>query len=473
MSQYSYTLPVVTPEPPPPVLPLSRPVGRYTPGFQRTQKAWLSQVDNPWRKFGVVALYPFFFLRFTDLNLIIAAKTGFPNYLLYFAAVPAVLGLLASDGVRRAFRLKSSWYFLGFMILMAFAAVFSSWPGGSILYTFMYFRATWICFVLLAGLIMTWSELWGMAQLIALCAATNVLIGVFMAKLVEQSGRYGVELGTNSNPNDFAAVLILILPFLALVLCTPKRNIAVRLVALAFLLWGFYHVLASGSRGALLGMVIASLYLIAKLPGRLKIAAILACVLAAAIMVPALPRGIVERITSWEGGSDKSAVESAELRKELLLRSLRYTVQHPLLGVGPAQFGTYEGKRNPGQIGSWYNTHNSYTQISSENGIPAAICYLLALGYSFMLIRRVYQRTKRRKPSTKLKRLHRLALCLLVAMVGFCVTIAFNNFGYLFFVPALVGLAVVLTEVTEREFQIPLGANYRSHPDRESMSALA
>ena len=45
---------------------------------------------------------------------------------------------------------------------------------------------------------------------------------------------------------------------------------------------------------------------------------------------------------------------------------------------------------------------------------------------------------------------------MLVSMVGFCVTIAFNNFGYMFFTPALIGLAAVFTEVTEHEFHIPL-----------------
>jgi hypothetical protein len=81
----------------------------------------------------------------------------------------------------------------------------------------------------------------------------------------------------------------------------------------------------------------------------------------------------------------------------------------------------------------------------------------MALGSSYRLIQRVFQRTKRRKPSPELKKLNLAAFCMLVSMVGFCVAIAFVNFGYHFFVPALVGLAVVLTEVTEREFQIPLG----------------
>jgi hypothetical protein len=453
--------------PPPPALPQPGTATPYSPGFGEAQKVWLAQVNNPWRKLGVVAAYGFFFFRFTDLHLIIAAKTGFPNYLLYFFAVPALVGVVASGGVNRAFRLKSGRYFLAFLGMMTGAALASSWLGGSLMFTFSYFRATWICFVLLAGLLMTWQELWRMLQLIAVCAAVNVLIATFMSKFFEESGRAGVEIGTNSNPNDFAAVLILVLPFLGLVVCTPKANIAARVLALVFLPWGLYHILASGSRGAMVGIVVATIYLIMKLPHRLKAPAVLGCLLICAMLIPAMPKGIIERLTSWNGGTDKSAVESMQARKLLLQRSLRYTVQHPLLGVGPQQFPNYEGKRDAeARNVLWYGTHNSYTQISSECGIPAVIFYLLALTYSYGLLRRVYQRTRRRKPSPNLKKLRRAALCTLVSMVGFCVTIAFNNFGYMFFTPALIGLAAVFTEVTEHQFHIPVRLSYRTHSKR-------
>jgi hypothetical protein len=466
MSQFLdlYTEPVVTPAPPPPSPPLSDTATSYTTGFGAAQKEWLAQVNNPWRKLGVWGVYGFFFLRFTDLHLIIAAKTGFPTYLLYLFGLPALVGLLASGGLRRAFRLKSARYFLAFLGMMIVATIFSSWLGGSVLFTLSYFRATWVCFILLAGLLMTWKELWRMLQLIAVCAAVNVLISVTMSKFFEQSGRAGVEIGTNSNPNDFAAVLILVLPFLGLVLCTPKANIVARVLALVFLPWGLYHVLASASRGAMVGMIVATAYLIMKLPHRLKAPAILGCLLICAMLIPAVPKGVIERLTSWNGGADESAIESAQARKILLQRSLLYTVQRPLFGVGPDQFPNFEGKQGgPNQEVLWYGTHNSYTQISSENGIPAIIFYVLALTYSYSLLRRVYQRTRRRNPSPDLRKLHRATLCMLVSMVGFCVTIAFNNFGYMFFTPALIGLAIVFTDVTEHEFHIPIGLSYRTH----------
>ena len=76
---------------------------------------------------------------------------------------------------------------------MTFAAVFSTWMGGSIPVAWTYFRTSWICFLLLAGLIMTWKELWGMLQVIALGAAVDVLIAVFMRADFDKSGLAATE----------------------------------------------------------------------------------------------------------------------------------------------------------------------------------------------------------------------------------------------------------------------------------------
>ena len=417
---------------------------------------------------GLRAAYAFFFLRFTDLHQILTAMTGFNNYLLYLFGIPAVLGVLLSGGIQRAFRLRSSRYLLAFVILMSVASVFSTWIGGSIPFTLAYLRTSFPCFLLLAGLIMTWKEYWRMLQVIAFSAAVNVVIARTMGKLFGQQGRMGIEIGTNNNPNDFAAVLILLLPFLGLFLFAPKQRTIVRLLALAFLLASSYLVLASGSRGALLGMSVATVFTIFKLPARLKVLAVLSALAACLIIAAALPTAVGKRLVSFGAGSDTGAQqfnsdsdigaqESWENRKQLLEKSLLYTIEHPLLGVGPDQFPNYEGKRvqeETGHIGQWHETHNSYTQISSENGIPAVVFFLMALGYSYFAIRRVYRLTKKsRNGDTELKKLNLAAFCLLVSMVGFCVTITFNNFGYQFFIPAFVGLAVVMTEVTEREFR--------------------
>ena len=468
MSQFIdlYPEPVLTPVPPAPARPQPSTGASYTPHFQETQKAWHAAVNNPWRKLGVVSLYGLVFFLLTDLHLVITAKTGFNNYLLYIFGIPTLVGLLMSGGVRRAFRLKSAKYYLAFMVLMIIATLFSTWLGGSVMFTVSYLRATFVCLMLLSGLIMTWKELWRLLQVIAVCAAVNVLIGSLLGQFFEESGRSGVQIGTNGNPNDFAAVLMLVLPFLGLIVSAPKMNIIARALAFIFIPWGLYRILASASRGAMVGLTVATIYLILKLPRRFQFPAVLAAVLGCLMLIPLMPKGVTQRLSSFNTGTQET-VESTHARIVLLQRSLLYTVERPLFGVGPQQFPNFEGKgAGKGGVDQtilWYGTHNSYTEISSENGIPAFICYILALIYSYRLILRIYQRTRRRKPSLKVARLNRAALFTLVAMVGFFTTIFFNNFGYMVFTPILIGLAAVFAEVTEREFHIPLGPMKRTH----------
>jgi len=68
---------------------------------------------------------------------------------------------------------------------------------------------------------------------------------------------------------------------------------------------------------------------------------------------------------------------SAQQRKELLFKSLKVTVRHPLFGVGPGNFEVVSG--------AWDVTHNSYTQISAEGGIPAFFCRYLSFGVDLLI----------------------------------------------------------------------------------------
>src|SRR5262249_17768976 len=68
---------------------------------------------------------------------------------------------------------------------------------------------------------------------------------------------------------------------------------------------------------------------------------------------------------------EREAAGSAEERKLLLIQSLNITTQYPVFGVGPGNFSVVSG--------NWRVTHNSYTQVSSEGGLPAIILYLMVL----------------------------------------------------------------------------------------------
>ena len=80
-------------------------------------------------------------------------------------------------------------------------------------------------------------------------------------------------------------------------------------------------------------------------------------------------------------GSPLRRGDSQEARRELLTMSLSITAHHPLLGIGPGNFQGYTE--------TWHVTHNTYTELTSECGIPALILFLLIIRAAFRNLQRV------------------------------------------------------------------------------------
>jgi O-antigen ligase len=74
-------------------------------------------------------------------------------------------------------------------------------------------------------------------------------------------------------------------------------------------------------------------------------------------------------------------VASSVSRKELMFQAMQLTIEHPIFGIGPGQFGDVSYKRfREGQgVFITHATHNSYLQISCEAGIPAVLLFIAAL----------------------------------------------------------------------------------------------
>jgi O-antigen ligase len=134
------------------------------------------------------------------------------------------------------------------------------------------------------------------------------------------------------------------------------------------------------------------------------------------------------------------ADESAESRGYLFKTSVKYTLQHPLFGIGPDQFSNYEGneKVSNGEVGNWHATHCAWTQVSSECGIPALLFFILGIGSALLLVNKTW-RQARKENYTEIAN---ACFCYLLAMVGFLVAITFLANAYRFYLPAMIGLAI-------------------------------
>jgi O-antigen ligase len=137
-------------------------------------------------------------------------------------------------------------------------------------------------------------------------------------------------------------------------------------------------------------------------------------------------------------------VASTAKREELFKNSVILTFQHPLFGVGPGMFtvaedsmARAEGKRH----GAWLGTHNTFTQVSSECGIPGFLLYCAGVLAAF---RKSYSLYRQTKDHPQFKEISTHALGLNYALIAFIATGMFLNAAYTSLLPILAGLTVSL-----------------------------
>ena len=118
--------------------------------------------------------------------------------------------------------------------------------------------------------------------------------------------------------------------------------------------------------------------------------------------------------------------------------------------MGPAEFSDYEASvaKVEGTKAGWQVTHNAYTQISSEEGIPALLFYLTSIVMTFRTFGRVY-RAARARP--KLRPMAIACFCCQLAMVGFCSAIFFLSLALTMYLPTMSGLAMAFSRSLDRE----------------------
>lgn len=205
--------------------------------------------------------------------------------------------------------------------------------------------------------------------------AAAVAAMTFASVLLYKGGRMGGVLGgVFDNPNDLAVSIAMTWP-LCIMFMVRTRNPLKKLlwaVGLVFLLRG---LMLTYSRTGFLALGVATIFCLAEFGLRGKRYHLIAIAIAGVIIAASFaPSGYGERIESIFG--EPLAVGDSQMaRKDLLIQSLKVTATHPLFGVGPGNFASYTE--------TWRVTHNTYTEFSSECGIPALIMFLFVLHVGF------------------------------------------------------------------------------------------
>jgi len=353
-----------------------------------------------------------------------------------------------------------------FMFLWFVASIATSvWRRGSIYCLTEAEIPSFVLFLATAGLMANFTQLRRAMSVMAFAFFVLTLIAVVWGS-TEETGRLYLPQGKFSNPNEMAQALLLGMPLWWLVFRATK-NLGMRVVALGVLALMLRMLSKTGSRGGLiaLGAVVLVAFLRAPILGKLKL--ILATFLFITVAVITMPGKLLQRYATI-GDSDTpvasmgdpdlddslaSAVTSAQTRRYLLKESIKLTFRHPLFGVGPAMFPVAEdadaiaqGKRH----GAWQGTHNSYTEVSCEIGIPGAVAYMLVIFLSLKQSWRLYRTTC---GDPRLQDIANCALSLNYCLIVYAVTVFFDYIAFTSMLSVFAGLVAVLVRVAQPEIE--------------------
>jgi len=382
----------------------------------------------------------FVFLRFSYLHEVFRSLTGLNSYMLYMFGPPPILAVIFCGGLRRTFREKAPRFWLAFAVWMILAVPFSAWKGGSFTEAMSYVRTDFIMLPIMAGLATNWADCKKLIQAIAWAAVFDVAIAYLLFGTRSDRLRLNWQ-GSVANSNDFAAHLLLILPFVLFIVLKPGTRTLVRLFLTGTIILGILAILRTASRGALLAIVVTLVFLLLTGSARQRITVGVTAIVVTLVLITLLPADTWNRLTDFSESSQNSDISiSTDVRRNLLRESIVLTLENPLFGVGPFQFINYGNDAKTGQTNdyAWRGTHNSYTQISSECGLPALGFYLAAIISTFALLAKIRKRT------TPGNEISTAAYCITVGSLAYCTAAFFLNFGYSFEFLAISGLTTAI-----------------------------
>jgi O-antigen ligase len=391
--------------------------------------------------------------------------------------VLATIGLLAVFGTGQFMKVITSRVgicVMAFTVWFLACVPFGAWPGGSVhVFLEQWYKAALI-FILTAGLLTTLPQARRLYITIAYAAG---ILGILTLLKNERTldGRLVLDNTRYANANDLAWTLLVGLTFIGYLFLRGSRT--QKVIALLMVPPALLTISRTGSRAGAMGVVLLFVLTVFQAKPSTRNKLLLASPVMFLIILALLPKETLIRYTTFFGNYDPynlsvmekmrmGTIESTEARKQLLKDSLYITATHPFLGVGPGNFQVAQNEIaiSRGDRSLWHVTHNTYTQLSSEMGIPGIAIYLAMLFFIFKTLNGI-TRTKTRSPAWD--ELRALAQSLRTAFIVFLPIAFFDALGYNADIPILAGLTVALGFMAQKQRAID-----RATATAENVSAL-
>jgi putative inorganic carbon (hco3(-)) transporter len=263
--------------------------------------------------------------------------------------------------------------------------------------------------------------------------ASSVAVMTLVSVLLYKGGRMGGVLGgVFDNPNDLAISIALNYPLCLMFLMVAKNPIT-KLLWFAGLLIMARGLMLTYSRSGFLALAVALIFSLWEFGIRNKRYYLLVaagfCALALLIVGP---QSYGDRIKSIFSNDVSVYGDAKEARMELLIESLVTTAKRPLFGVGPGQFPAFTGQP--------HITHNTYTELSAESGIPVLVLFLLVMRECFRNLVKIRGTTLYREdPDVRM-----YTSALWAGLAGYLAGAAFASTAYQLFPYFMIGYTTAL-----------------------------
>lgn len=403
----------------------------------------VSPSQNTFSTLKSAVLLSYVFLLFSRTLELATAQLGVPLYLVALLSGIGLIIALPSGSLVDVFGTGSGRAMFLFCCWLLITVPFSEWRRGSLTVIQNEWSKSFLAFLVISGLAVTFTQVRKVVITLGV-GGLGALLAIMILSKVE-GGRGATELGSFENANTLAFHLVLALPFMYYLMLQSRRLFKVPLIL--GMLFAVAKILQTGSRGGLILLGTAGVMLFFHVRVKSKIIMLAVAAISLTVAVPLVPSGAWARYatlfdsepqTSVSQESYDSANMSRANRQYHLLQSIELSLRHPFTGVGIGVFryASADLSKANGEKARWADTHNAYTQISSEAGIPALILFLSVIFFSFRSLWRAHWMARARSR----KDVEEIAFCLLTGLTIFVINGVFTSNAYDYYLPMLVAI---------------------------------
>lgn len=255
----------------------------------------------------------------------------------------------------------------------------------------------------------------------------------------------GVIGGLFDNPNDMALHLVMMIPITAAFFLTSRHLIGkfIYPLCIAAMVAG---IVASFSRGGFLGLICAMGFMIWRVARKNRVMFLAIAIMIGGVFIALAPGDFQQRIRTT---GDTSSIQ----RQNDLKRSIYVLIHHPIFGVGINNYVLYSNTDHA--------THNAYTQVGAELGVPAMIIYLMFLFGALKPLRKIGKETSETDPKSRYRY---LAAGFEASLVGYMVASFFASVAYLWYLYYVVAYSICLTRLYQATQAQSLAVNAGTQP---------